>query len=270
MNSRPKILIVLAFLHIIAPLGNTAFNAWVTHRPIGNYFLNLLKSSYLQVNWPIIVSPIVAGLAIYACKKWSFFVYLAAITVLFYFSYQGYLSKSGAVGLAPLLSIYVVNILVVGYFLIPAVREVYFDPRLRWWESDARYRCELECEFSSQGETHQGVVTNISRSGLFLKTDSLPSDNDIVDLSFQFDKTQQNYRGHVVYHDRQARMGIGIKFDHTKESAKAIKQTTRLLEKLGQKINRGMGMEESFFLWLRNLVQSGRGLIPTKHEKYRN
>ena len=270
MNKKPRILVILALLHFLAPVGNMALNALVARQGILNYFLNWGDWSYLSLNWPLMVSPLVAGWAIYTCKKWSFYVYLGSISLLFYYSYQGYLSKSGIVGIGPLLFIYATNILVVGYFLIPAVREVYFDPRLRWWESQPRYNCDFACEFFEEDKKYQGIVTNISNSGLFLKSEETPKDQSMIRVEFSFEQPEkQVFVGKVVYHDKQNRFGLGIQFQHDRASLARIRKLTKLLDRLGQKMESRMGVEETFFMWLHGIFTSGKGLLPEKHEKYK-
>ena len=185
MRQRPWILVVLAGLHFVAPVGNITLNALLMKRNVLDYFAYAMQLEYLQRNWFIIVGPLVAAIAIYACKKWSFFVYLVAITVLFVFSYSGYMSKAESISILPVLFVYLVNVSVVSYFLLPAVRQVYFDPRLRWWESQPRYRCDFQCSWSKGESEASGHIGNFSINGLFLKSDKFPEDSSEITVTIK-------------------------------------------------------------------------------------
>jgi len=270
MRQRPWTLVILAALHFLAPIGNIIFNAVISNRNIMNYFIFAMSPEYLSNNWILLIAPVIAGYAIYTCKRWSFYVYLVAITALFLVSYLGYASKSEAIGLFPLILVYLVNIVVVSYFLIPAIRNIYFDRRMRWWEVQARYKCNFKCTWSSLDGSQkvQGLIGNISENGLFLKSDELPEDNQcvIIDLPFNYGMDVQ-FSGAVILHDRVDAVGFGIKFNHSPETYNVVRKIVLDLEKKGMRISVMAGRtEDSFSYWLRTFLTTGKGLFP-KNQK---
>ncbi len=269
MRRRPWPLIILAVLHLIAPIGNIIFNAYLLDRSIPSYFVYALSPEYLVTNWVIIVAPIVAGFSIYSCKRWSFFVYLVSITALFVFSYEGYHSKSHLIGLLPVILVYFTNILVVSYFLIPTVRNIYFDRRMRWWEIQARYKSDFKCNWSSHSSTqsHNGIVSNISINGLFLKSDELPKDKDILSIKVHFGAQVMGFKGEAIIHNRVDALGFGLKFNHDKESKKQAQTIVDFLESKGHRITQlDARPEDSFSFWLRTLLTTGKGFFPKKEK----
>ncbi len=269
MRRRPWSLILLAILHFLAPIGNIIFNALIVNRNVFDYLVYALSPEYLIRNWVIVVAPIIAGYSIYACKKWSFYVYLFSITALFVFSYTGYLSKAESISLFPIIAVYVVNIIVVSYFLIPAVRNIYFDRRMRWWEIQPRYKCNFKCTWSQVGRDTpvEGEVGNISENGLFVKSNEMPSDNSEIQIHLPTTSTQaqEGFRGEAIIHNRSDAVGFGVKFVHTKESKALAKEIVQDLEKKGMRISTLDGRpEDSFSYWLRTLLTTGKGLVPKK------
>lgn len=266
MRQRPWALVVLSVLHFAAPVGNIALNALVMKRDVLGYFAVAMSSEYLMKNWFIFVCPLIAGYAIYACKKWSFFVYLFAITILFSFSYTAYMSKASYIGIIPVLMIYFINIAVVGYFLLPAVREVYFNPRLRWWESLPRYRCDFEVLWNNEGESQatEGKVGNFSMNGLFLKSSKFPEDGAGILVQLKLENGQLiPFTGQAIHHGQQDAVGFGVKFSHSKESQAEAKKIVDVLDGKGYKLRR-LTYEDSFSYWIKNLLTTGRGIIPRK------
>lgn len=270
MRRRPWALVVLAVLHFIAPIGNIFFNALITERNVIGYFIYAMSPQYLAKNWIIIVAPIFAGYAIYACKRWSFYGYIIAITTLFIFSYAGYESKSEDISIIPVILVYLVNIGVVTYFLIPAVRNIYFDRRMRWWEIQPRYKCNYKCEWteSGQSESFVGRVGNISENGLFLKCDDLPTDHSEVKVRIFIDGGQEQvFDGEAILHNKVDALGFGVKFSHTPETRKVSNEIIAELDSKGMRISTlDLRPEDSFSFWVRTLLTTGRGLLPKKEK----
>jgi Tfp pilus assembly protein PilZ len=268
MRRRPWSLIVLAVLHFLAPLGNIIMNALMTGRNVAAYFIYALSPEYLALNWPILLLPIVGGVAIYACQKWSFFVYLMAQTSLFIFSYSGYLTKSEKVSGLVVFLIYIINVSLVAYILLPAVRRVYFDRRLRWWEIQPRYRCFYRCRWktNNDGQEQTGVVGNFSQGGLFLQSPEFPQDGAeiYIQLPLQPDLTL-SLVGRVIIHQRADAIGFGVQFSHTQDSQKMARRIVRELEAQGMRMSGIRDRpEDRFSYWVRMLITTGKGLLPKK------
>ena len=268
MRRRPWPLVTLALLHFLAPIGNIVMNAVLTKKDVVGYLVSAFSPHNFALNWPIIVAPVVAGYAIYACQKWSFYVYLLSLTTLFIFSYSGYMSKADSISLWAVLLIYLINVAVVAYFLLPAVRNIYFDRRLRWWEIQARYRCFYKCKWKPVGSTQEsaGVIGNFSENGLFLQVADFPEDKQKIEIIIPLSpENQMRFEGESIIHNRADALGFGVKFEHTRESLKAAKKMVQDLEAQGMRITNLMDRpEDSFSYWLRTLVTTGKGLLPRK------
>jgi len=267
MRRRPWPLVVLAVLHFLAPIGNIIFNALLLNRSIASYFVYAMSPEYIVTNWVIIVAPVVAGFSIYSCKRWSFYIYLISITALFVVSYEGYQSKAHMMSLLPIVVVYLINILVVSYFLIPTVRNIYFDRRMRWWEIQARYKSDFKSTWMSPStkDSHSGVVSNISINGLFLKSEELPKDKEMVSVKIKFGQEQFDFSGEAIIHNRVDALGFGVKFQHSKESKKNAQSIVDFLESKGHRITQlDARPEDSFSFWLRTLLTTGKGLLPKK------
>lgn len=266
MRRRPWSLVILAFFHILAPIGNIIFNAIITNHKVLDYLALATTNAYLSKNWPVIVFPLIAGVSIYACKRWSFYVYLVSITILFAFSYGGFLSKSESISLFHLILVYLINVAVVVYFLIPAVRSIYFDRRMRWWEIKPRYTCDFpaEWQFDDNDVVMPGEIGNISINGLFIKSEILPKDDHMVTIRIpQKDGIGGSFYGQVILHNTAKKIGFGVKFHHDKESKQLAEQITGFLDSNGMRITTlDIRPEDSFTYWARTLITTGKGLLP--------
>jgi hypothetical protein len=268
MKRRPWALVVLAVLHFSAPVGNFLLSAWVSGISPALYMQKVMTPAYLSKNWVMWVTPPIAGLAIYACKRWSLYVYFIAITILFAFSYFGYQSRAASMSWLLLLLIYIINVGLVVYFLVPAVRNIYFDRRMRWWEIRPRYSCNYQVQWQFEDDTvlHPGEVGNISENGLFLKSEIFPREQDMIEIQLPVGDDQfHKFRGQVIFHKKADRIGFGVEFEHTKDTKSMAKKITDQLDAQGKRIQTlELRPEDSFTYWIRTLVTTGRGLFPKK------
>lgn len=268
MRRRPWILVILALLHILAPIGNQIMNAYWAHMPVLRYIQMALKPHNLSRHWIHFVAPIVAGIAIYACKRWSFIVYFIAMYFLFIASYHGYIERSLTIDATSLLVVYVINISVVAYFLIPAVRSIYFDPRLRWWETSPRYKADFVCQFLDEKNPFQGQIANFSIGGIFLKSAHIPQDGATIETHFSYEGVNYVFQGQVIRHNSQNAIGFGVKFIPTPLSQKSAKSLAKILRDKGHELTgRTLTQEDSFMYWLTSLVKTGRGIVPEVKKK---
>lgn len=270
MKQRPWIIVILAIAHILAPLGNFVLNAILAETEIFHYISIFFQPHNLQSQWIHLVGPVVAGFAIYMCKKWSFFVYILAMTALLVASIFGYVQRAEQISWIGVAFVYVLNIGLVGYFLVPAVRQVYFDPRLRWWEALPRYSADFKA-FVLEGEKKaEAFVGNFSQSGMFVKSDFVPQDHAEVSIEIQHEKAVYLLKGAVIHHQGQTLVGFGLKFSQDKAVIKNAKDLVSILHAQGRLIKTRLpGPEDSLTAFLRDLFTRGRGLVPEANKTRR-
>ena len=138
MKRRPWPIILLAIFHVIAPLGNILVNSYLAKVSLSVYLQVLTAPENLKTLLVFVLVPLAGAVLIYICKKWSYILYIVLMTIPFGYSLLSYLKNATFGMTVALVVFYFVNMLVIGYFLLPAVRRLYFDPRMRWWETKPR------------------------------------------------------------------------------------------------------------------------------------
>lgn len=268
MKQRPWIIVILAVAHILAPIGNFVLNAILAEAQILRYISVFFQPHNLQSQWVHLVGPIVAGVAIYMCKKWSFFVYILAMTALLGASLVGYAERSEQISWMGVALVYIFNIGLVGYFLVPAVRKVYFDPRLRWWEALPRYSADFKAFILNGDQKVEAYVGNFSQSGMFVKSDFVPADHSEVSVEILHEKAVYIVRGSAIHHQGQSQLGFGMKFSNEKSVMKNAKELVSLLHAQGRLIKTRLpGPEDSLTSFLRDLFTRGKGLVPEANSR---
>lgn len=261
MLRKPWPLVILALLHFIAPVLNTVVSAYLSKQDISTFIRSFNSTMELIAFFAFFP---IAGLAIYSVKKWSYPVFLGVLGWSFYFNYQTWMEFPNQIPLPLLAAVYLINVGVVTYFLIPAVREVYFNRSIRWWESKPRYQIDLEGTYEGSSGIGKCLVSNISEGGVFLTIpDGKPAEGEGVTVTLRFFGLELNVTGRVVY-KVSSNNGYGIQFVRpTSVMHRKVRRLIRALDLLEvprrpEKISK----IKNFFEWTGQFLQTGKGLVP--------
>ncbi len=207
-----------------------------------------------------VMLPPLAGVFIFICKRWSYWCYVGCLFLIFLANIYGFWTSMNWVNFFTLFAVLVLDILAVAYFVVPSVRKVYFDPRLRWWETAPRYL------FNQQGvmDSTPGLIRNVSEGGAMFETSTSYIEGQEVELKWSNEGDEYLIPGKVVY---KKPLGngycCGVRFDHTPMTSKSMKSLVAKLHKQGKMIrDRLPGPEDSFGAWIKKLVLTRQGLFP--------
>ncbi|OFZ22296.1 MAG: hypothetical protein A2X94_02265 [Bdellovibrionales bacterium GWB1_55_8] len=233
---------------------------------MAQYFFALIRTSS---TWGLIdffaLLPM-AGVAIYLCKKWSYPIFLLVAGLTIYSNFNTWSQapdRFPAWGLALTLFL---DAVFVGYFLIPAVRTVYMDPRIRWWESKPRYLVNAPGSVKDADGEKNGTVADLSEGGIFFAAEETISPQEPVTVRFKSGDREIEVRGTVVYHRKNsgaAHGGYGVQFLHTRETACAVRKMVRNLRRSGMEARGTSDWREDLTTWFVTLAKTGKGLVPT-------
>ena len=261
MKQKPWSLIILAILHILAPVGNLFINALQSGRLLSQqwaYWTTLVPLPLLLV---YTVVPIMAGVFIYLCRRWSYWAYLACLAVIFASNMFSFWTHMTWITFAFLVIILLADILAVAYFVVPSVQKVYMDPRLRWWEAAPRYHLDQHGTANSDA----CFFKNIGQGGLLIVGGSKLREGDLVDSAFSFNEKDYRFPGVVVYAGTlQGKLSYGVKFHHTVDTEKSIKRLVAELDDQDKIVKERLpGPEDGFSVWLKKFLTTGKGLFPS-------
>ncbi len=254
MKQRPWPIVLLALFHVIAPLGNIVVNAWLAHIPLAYYLHILLAPGNRSTLFVFTLVPLIGAVLIYICRKWSYVAYIILMTIPFAYSLISYMRHTTLMMTVALILFYFVNIMVVGYFLLPTVRKIYFDPRMRWWETKPRYQTDFQCHVEHEGKQHWVEIKNISEGGVFLETPLEFPLGSPLKLFFRDPQGVLNLSGTIVYKRQLAPLGYGFKFTPESSKEPRLKGLIHKLQSDGAIVlGRVPGPEDSFVYWVRSL-----------------
>lgn len=273
MEYKPWPLLILAFFHFIEPILKISFySVYFQINPLDVIAIEYQAGSTRHVFEYFFLFPI-AGIAIFAIKKWSFPVFIG-VEVWAFISNIPYLNELYQANQLLLLCYFIffiiLNVTVVSYLLIPAVRIAYLDPRIRWWEAKPRYSISIE----GKVDNHPiGTIKNISESGVFLATQKDLAIDSEIDLQFTFtmpldppNEFEINLKASVLHKftiDKHE--GYGISYINLNSgNTHLIHSMIKALETSNVKRRPPRRNIIDLINWVTTFVKTGKGLFPKK------
>jgi hypothetical protein len=212
LKSRPWPIRILALIFILAPVVSAGQTIISWDMPISYYLRLLFREPIWTIAETLLLLP-VAGISIYVMRRWSYYVFLGVIGLLFVRNYQIWSQSPNSFPLGVLLLGYALNLALVAYFLTPAVRASYFDPRVRWWESAPRYLIGVAGELEIDGESVRQVeVMDLSKGGCRIGSAIALDHEKGAWIKFHFRDWKMRLPVKIVYERKTERFEYGMQF----------------------------------------------------------
>ncbi len=216
MKHKPVIYRILSVLFLIEPLIKVLYFKIITDFDLSIILSNLSeRGNFREVFDFWLVFPI-AGLMLIRVRKWTYFAFLALLGYLFFsiMTYEQFTWPYNSD--SPLFYHYLIVFLSIAaftYFLIPAVREPFFNRKLRWWENKPRYKALIPGKVKTAKTTFDTELMDISQTGAFLKDSELLILGDVYQLDCEYEGIMLNIPFEVVSkHMVSRQVGFGIQF----------------------------------------------------------
>lgn len=268
MNRKPWPIIIISILFFFIPVLNivgTYFSLDVSVPFFSAYMDSLIFLPENRVPLLIMILPsFAAGIALYAIKKWSYPVFFTAMSVLTYEIFKNYsLGMDTPTTLLCVVMPMTINMGYCFYFLLPNVRAVYYNPRLRWWESKPRYVFSSNIKISIDGVMTEGRMSNISQGGILAILPKLMPIQSVTNLHMSLEGMEMVVLVRVAY-CKEDHVSHGLQFiGMSKDKKKFMVKFIRKLEVEKCELTRPvLSWEKDLSCWLKTLVKTGKGIIP--------
>ncbi|OFZ20559.1 MAG: hypothetical protein A2X94_11075 [Bdellovibrionales bacterium GWB1_55_8] len=262
MKTRPWPIVLLAFIYLLGPIYNTWSGAQVLDTPYFRYLSFLMTHAPWKTLAELSLYPL-AAFAIYSVKGWSYPVYLLILGLDSFQKFQDWRHFSRLFTLPMFLGTIALNALLVGYFLIPAVRAAYFNKRLRWWESKPRYPVQLSGSLKLGETVTPCTVQNISEGGSFITAERSFILGALVDFELIILEQRLHITAKVVHSQPGTAWCYGLQFHHTAETERKMKRAVKALKLLGLRPRTvNPPWWDSLRGWVITLVKTGKGFVP--------
>jgi hypothetical protein len=220
---KPWTIILLFLIYLLSPFFIVFFNAWMNMVPLigPGGILRRLRAA----DWLVLSLYFVNAAAIFTVRKPGWWIFLGSSAVLIGYNLYGYLQNP----MQPFPALLLYNALLFGGAALLFRREIiapYFNPRLRWWESEPRYQLDFYGILSvpAGGSSADGAaavraaVRDISESGCFLSTSiDLPRAADLP-LEIRLRNIRLHVKARAVRRAERPFPGWGMKFTELREA----------------------------------------------------
>lgn len=180
MPKRPLIITIFTVCYFLSPFVILIHTSMISNIPLfgpNNIFNRLFFTDIIILS----IYPVCA-LALYSVRKWGWYIFLGSSITLISYNTIVY-CYNPLYNLAILISFNIALAVIAGIFFRKHIIAPYFNPRLRWWETDPRYRLEISAEIKSEVLNIQGEILDISTSGCLIVPDATLSLGKIHTIS---------------------------------------------------------------------------------------
>ena len=218
MRNRPLSLILLALIQMATPIGTLLLTAYMGGVSLPRA-IEIFARSAGAVEWSIVVVlPFGLSFALWYATRWTFFLSLAACALVAWLNLREWTQATEIADFVSfkdrlLLGVTMtLNLGLVGYLLHPKIREVFLNPRVRWWQSLPRYFVDIKARVAplgpQAGRSVDASIKDISIGGVGIElpyTDAEVIDNspwkqgDLVLVVFSWAERTIAMRGEVAY-----------------------------------------------------------------------
>ena len=223
----------------------------------------ILKIVLSPVFYLISAVAIVAGFGLWEMRRWSWYVFLFSAVLIGY--YNAILASDYGMSHNRVLAFIfaTIGLLLTILRVSKELRVPYFLPKIRWWESDPRYRLSVPIRISPSGQSgslsYQGEILDLSMGGCFVKMKEAIGADTEIGVEFNIFGVTVQASGHVVWQAEGAvthPKGAGIKFHPlTRQQKRAFKAVTQQLKKISKlyRNSRYLMSQDEFFKKLEEL-----------------
>lgn len=237
MQRRPWPLVFLALLQILGPIGSIAISAYVNK--VGFFEMAGAIWKYSRP-WDLVefyALPIAQGTLIFYAKRFGYYAVLVLAAFSIYLNIQEWRVASDVISVPVLLGVTGTNVALIAYLLLPSVRAVFMNPRLRWWETPPRYVVSMKAQVSKEdGHAKPATIGDLSVGGAGITVESeLFQQGDSLLLTFEHDSTTILMRALAVYGRADPNGGHRYGLEWQRGAAEDERRTMRLLDELEEK-----------------------------------
>jgi hypothetical protein len=268
MSRRPWPIIIISFIFLLMPVLNIlgTFALLKMNASFMDYITSLFSiPGNRRALFNLIVPSLAASLAVYSVKKWSYPVFFAAILCSTYETFS--LNPNSGMSYSEMFSYMIVpvgfNLLYSFYLLLPNVRAIYYNPRMRWWETKPRYVFSTKM-LMSHGDSEVLVqMANISEGGVLALMPAMDP-GSVVFIKMNIHDTELDLKAKVIYRKPDG-MSHGVQFIHlTSEKKKLLKSVIKKLEAdKCELVHPKVSWQVDLKNWSTTLLKTGKGLIPS-------
>lgn len=201
MNRRPWPIVLLALLQFLSPIIYLVVASFFYNLSVTDTAREVLSLASDLRKFEIFALPPILGILILVTRRLGYVVVIVGSVYLMVRSVLEFMATNQT---DPVFPVVITNLLcafVLVYFMRSKTREVYFNPRVRWWETDPRYVVNLPAAITRIGANpDKAKIENIAAGGAGIRTTMmgfLP--DEVIDITFEQGETKYTLKSKIVW-----------------------------------------------------------------------
>lgn len=164
---KPVSIVLIGLVYLLSPVLNLVQIAWVTHLPLTGP-VNLW-TTLAPADWVVLLAFPVVGWGMLSVRRWGWVAFVTfTVFLIGYNSYAFWVNRVYDLGIVVVYNAALAAVAFV--FFRRHLRAPYFNPRLRWWNTDPRYHVTLKAKLTVEGGACEAEILDVSSSGIFLSS----------------------------------------------------------------------------------------------------
>lgn len=234
-NHTTRVLRAIAYGWLTFPLSYSVYSVTVLALNLHGLVKLFLSPGF----WLISAVSMAAGYGVITIRWFGWYLFLASNFLITYEVASDLANNSVGDVKTIVFFVTVALQLLVIYLVAREVRVPYFFPRIRWWESDPRYKLRVQVKLTREGQPElEGEIMDLSQSGCFVKTHSYFNFEESIKLDFMLFERAIRCGGRVVWRTESTvthPKGIGVKFELLdRDTVFCLREGTLQLKKLAR------------------------------------
>lgn len=201
MNRRPGPIVLLAILQFFSPFLYVLIASFTYDLSIGATAREIFTLNSGMRNLEVFFLPLILGALIYGMRRTGYYFVMAASIYLIVRGILAFLDSNETDPVLPIILTNGLSLLVIAYFARRKTRDLHFNSRLRWWETDPRYIVNLPASVTRIGtKPLKAHVQNIAAGGAGIETsESGFLTDETIHVEFQHEGVEYRLNARVVW-----------------------------------------------------------------------
>ncbi len=227
-----KFLKAISYLYLAFPVSYLVYASILFNIPPERSTKIFFSFSY----WLLAISGVAVGYGFREMTRWAWNIFL--LNSLFVAYANALIAMRYSDSNNPFLAFLVSITLLIGllFRLGNEIRVPYFLPKIRWWETNPRYKLSVPVRVERAESGFEGEILDISMGGCFIKTRMDMNQNERILSRFDLFGEAIEIGGTIVWRSQSSvthPKGVGVKFDELdKLQRKVMKAATQHLKKI--------------------------------------
>ena len=241
MKTKPLAITIISLLYLVQPLAILIAVAWANDLSL---FGGTLGARLAWFDWLAVMLFPVAAAGIYSVRPWGWHLFVAVSVLLAGYAFWSAGFSYPDTGSCSVAFFFLATSAMGAVLFRRQVYSPYFNPRLRWWETAARYRVNLEIRLiTPKGEVCGAILADISTTGCFVNVPAALKTGQRVWVVIACAGTELSCVGRVVRRagdNDSSGSGYGIMFGPMdRKTSQRLGRLIRALEHLGGRDRQG-------------------------------